>query len=78
MTTLSTGVGLRMVTPINPRAIVMRDGTADFEVLSFARGEPLVELIARRSGHADDAVLCRAIPPAVRIQPGRMQLRPTC
>lgn len=46
LTGLSTGVGLRMVTPVNPRAIVMQDGSAGFQILSFARGEPLVELIA--------------------------------
>ena len=49
LTGLSTGVGLRMVTPLNPRAIVMQDDGPEFEVLSFSRGEPLVELIASDS-----------------------------
>lgn len=47
LTGLSTGVGLRMVTPLNPRAILMREESSEaLEVLSFSRGEPLVELIA--------------------------------
>jgi len=49
LTGLSTGVGLRSVTPLNPRAILMREDPAaqigPIEVLSFARGEPMVELI---------------------------------
>lgn len=49
LTGLSTGVGLRSVTPLNPRLILMREDPAEqigpVEVLSFARGEPLVELI---------------------------------
>jgi len=47
MTGLSTGVGLRMVTPLNPRAILMSDPLEPrYTVLAFARGEPLVELVA--------------------------------
>jgi hypothetical protein len=38
-----------MVTPLNPRAIIMQDDGPDFVVLSFSRGEPLVELIASDS-----------------------------
>lgn len=52
MTGLSTGVGLRTVTPLNPRAVVMTAPHLDprpndsYMVLTFARGEPLVELVA--------------------------------
>jgi hypothetical protein len=48
----STGLGLRAVTPLNPRAFVMTPANANgsanasYQVLSFARGEPLVELVA--------------------------------
>lgn len=48
VTTLSTGVSLRLVTPLNPRVIFMRETLADrrFTIVSFARGEPMVELVA--------------------------------
>jgi hypothetical protein len=52
MTGLSTGIGVRTVTPLNPRAFLMTspnlDGTPNpsYMVMSFARGEPLVELVA--------------------------------
>jgi hypothetical protein len=48
----STGLGLRMVTPLNPRAFLMTPPLAGngpnptYQVMSFARGEPLVELVA--------------------------------
>lgn len=51
-TGLSTGVGLRTVTPLNPRAILISPPSPlgqivpTFTIMSFARGEPLVELIA--------------------------------
>jgi hypothetical protein len=50
-TGLSTGLGLRTVTPLNPRAFVMTtpQTTAPnqtYQVLAFARGEPFVELVA--------------------------------
>jgi hypothetical protein len=53
MTGLSTGVGMRTVTPLNPRAIFLMPSraVADYEgfftILAFARGEPLVELVSR-------------------------------
>jgi hypothetical protein len=48
VTTLSTGVSLRLVTPLNPRVILIRETITDprFTILSFARGEPMVELVA--------------------------------
>jgi hypothetical protein len=47
----STGLGVRRVNPITPRAFLMTPAlqgqpNATFQVLSFARGEPLVELVA--------------------------------
>lgn len=48
----STGIGLRHVTPLNPRAFVMTPPLANngpnprYQVLAFARGEPFVELVA--------------------------------
>jgi mono/diheme cytochrome c family protein len=48
----STGIGLRHVTPLNPRAFLMTPplGTnvpnPRYQVLAFARGEPFVELVA--------------------------------
>jgi len=47
----STGLGLRKVNPITPRAFLMTPPVAGqpnprYQVLSFARGEPLVELVA--------------------------------
>jgi hypothetical protein len=47
----STGLGLRMVNPILPRAFLMTPVTAGqqnpkYQVLAFARGEPFVELVA--------------------------------
>jgi hypothetical protein len=48
----STGLGLRSVTQLNPRAFLMTPpagngaANAQYQVLSFARGEPLVELVA--------------------------------
>ncbi len=48
----STGLGLRSVTALNPRAFLMTPPLANaapnpqYQVLSFARGEPLVELVA--------------------------------
>jgi hypothetical protein len=47
----STGLGLRAVTPLNPRAFVMTvpNQTAPnpmYQVMAFARGEPFVELVA--------------------------------
>ncbi len=50
LTGQSTGIGLRTVTPLNPRAIVFPSYLSPlaftFTILAFARGEPLVELIA--------------------------------
>jgi len=51
LTGQSTGLGLRQVTPLNPRAFVMTtpNQTApnpQYQVLTFARGEPFVELVA--------------------------------
>src|SRR5690349_10175062 len=51
LTGLSTGLGLRTVTPLNPRAFVMTTPNttapnASYQVLAFARGEPFVELVA--------------------------------
>lgn len=51
-TGFSTGLGLRSVTPLNPRAFVMTtpraNGTPNptFQVLAFNRGEAFVELVA--------------------------------
>lgn len=49
----STGLGIRAVNPITPRAFLMTPATGlngapnpSYQVLSFARGEPLVELVA--------------------------------
>jgi hypothetical protein len=48
----STGLGMRSVTPLTPRAFLMTPpsttGAANptYQVLSFSRGEPLVELVA--------------------------------
>jgi hypothetical protein len=47
----STGLGLRSVNPILPRAFLMTPALSGqpnptYQVLSFARGEPLVELVA--------------------------------
>ena len=47
----STGLGLRSVTPLTPRAFIMTtpNNTApnpQYQVVSFSRGEPLVELVA--------------------------------
>jgi hypothetical protein len=52
LTGLSTGVGLRRVTPLTPRAITFQvhSNILPFIALSFARGEPLVELVANDLG----------------------------
>ncbi|HUJ60375.1 MAG TPA: hypothetical protein VLX92_17860 [Kofleriaceae bacterium] len=48
----STGIGMRSVTQLNPRAFIMTAPLSgggpnqSYEVLSFARGEPMVELVA--------------------------------
>ena len=48
----STGLGMRMVTPLTPRAFLMTPPSTTgapnptYQVLSFARGEPLVEMVA--------------------------------
>jgi len=47
----STGLGLRSVTPLTPRAFIMTAPNTSapnpqYQVLSFSRGEPLVELVA--------------------------------
>src|SRR5215468_422371 len=47
----STGLGLRSVNPVLPRAFLMTPATGtspnpSYQVLAFARGEPLVELVA--------------------------------
>ena len=48
----STGLGLRSVTQLNPRAFLMTPPLANgapnsqYQVLSFARGEPFVEMVA--------------------------------
>jgi len=48
----STGLGLRMVNPLTPRAFLMTPPSTNgapnptYQVLSFSRGEPLVELVA--------------------------------
>jgi hypothetical protein len=48
----STGLGLRSVNPITPRAFLMTPPNSNgapnptYQVLSFSRGEPLVELVA--------------------------------
>jgi hypothetical protein len=47
----STGLGLRTVTPLNPRAFVMTTPlqsapNARYQVMAFSRGEPFVELVA--------------------------------
>lgn len=47
----STGIGLRHVTPLNPRAFLMTTPNttapnASYQVMGFARGEPFVELVA--------------------------------
>jgi len=50
ITGLSTGMGLHMVTPFNPNAILVKSiFPARYMVLAFARGEPLVELVANDS-----------------------------
>lgn len=47
MTGHSTGLGLRSVTPLNPRSFLIGNlHDSSFMVLAFARGEPLVELVA--------------------------------
>ncbi|MBX3160685.1 MAG: hypothetical protein KF773_32260 [Deltaproteobacteria bacterium] len=55
MTGVSTGVGVRTITPLNPRAILVGPPPTGvpapaFTALAFARGEPLVEMIARDPG----------------------------
>lgn len=51
-TGLSTGLGMRHVTPLNPRAFLMTppngngSPNARYQVMAFARGEPFVELVA--------------------------------
>jgi hypothetical protein len=52
VTGLSTCVGLRRVTPLNPQAIFVTpppgiSPTPMFTIMAFARGEPLVELVSR-------------------------------
>src|SRR5438045_3056733 len=47
----STGLGVRAVNPILPRAFLMTPAAsgqpnASYQIMAFARGEPLVELIA--------------------------------
>jgi hypothetical protein len=47
----STGLGLRSVSPITPRAFLMTpspngQANASYQVLAFSRGEPFVELVA--------------------------------
>jgi hypothetical protein len=47
----STGIGLRHVTPLNPRAFLMTPPLTSapnpqYQVMAFARGEPFVELVA--------------------------------
>src|SRR5262245_24392356 len=48
----STGIGLRQVTPLNPRAFLMTPALTtgganpQYQVMAFARGEPFVELVA--------------------------------
>ncbi|MEO8699790.1 MAG: hypothetical protein ABI867_07090 [Kofleriaceae bacterium] len=48
----STGLGLRSVTPLNPRAFLFTPAAANagpnpsYQVMAFARGEPFVELVA--------------------------------
>lgn len=43
----STGIGLRYVTPLNPRAVIVNGADTDhFAIVTFARGEPLVEMVA--------------------------------
>ena len=52
LTGLSTGIGLRTTTPLNPRAFLMTPALAgggpnpSYTVIAFSRGEPLVELVA--------------------------------
>ncbi len=51
----STGLGMRLVNPVLPRAFLMTPATGtspnpSYQVLSFARGEPLVELVANDPG----------------------------
>src|SRR5262249_18380879 len=50
----STGLGLRSVSPITPRAFLMTPSpsgaNASYQVLAFSRGEPLVELVANDPG----------------------------
>lgn len=51
----STGLGLRSVNPVLPRAFLMTPPTGtspnpSYQVLAFARGEPLVELVANDPG----------------------------
>ncbi|HEU0030507.1 MAG TPA: hypothetical protein VFQ53_07740 [Kofleriaceae bacterium] len=52
LTGTSTGIGLRTVTPLNPRAFLMTPALAGgapnptYQIMAFARGEPLVELVA--------------------------------
>jgi hypothetical protein len=47
----STGLGIRSINPILPRAFLMTPAvgtqpSANYQVLAFARGEPMVELVA--------------------------------
>lgn len=54
LTGLSTGLGLRNVTQLNPRAFVMTTPSVTapnptYQVMAFARGEPLVELVAKEA-----------------------------
>lgn len=52
LTGMSTGLGIRRTTPLNPRAVVMTHVSElglpndPLEVISFGRGEPFVELVA--------------------------------
>lgn len=51
LTGLSTGLGLRTVTPLNPRAFLMTTPLTTapnptYQAMAFARGEPFVELVA--------------------------------
>ncbi len=52
LTALSTGIGLRTVNQLNPRAFLMTPPLGvgvpnpNYQVMAFARGEPFVELVA--------------------------------
>jgi hypothetical protein len=75
LTGLSTGIGMRTVTPLNPRAFVMTtpNTTApnpQYQVLAFARGEPFVEMVANDPGAQTLRFFLVRFHPACEQAPG--------